>query len=59
MADVFISYAKQTKPHAERIARALAADGYSVWWDEELPIHVPYAQAIQEQVTAAKAVVVV
>lgn len=35
MADVFISYAREDRDQAERLARALGAEGLQVWWDEE------------------------
>ena len=41
MADVFVSYARQDEPQAERVADALRADGYTVWRDDELPPIVP------------------
>lgn len=59
MADVFISYSRETKDRVRLVARALEADGYSVWWDAELPTHRTYADVIDEQIRAAKAVVVV
>ncbi|MGE0596979.1 MAG: toll/interleukin-1 receptor domain-containing protein [Hyphomonadaceae bacterium] len=58
MADVFISYARDNKDRVQLIARALEAEGYSVWWDSELPLHRAYADVIDEQIDAAKAVIV-
>ena len=59
MADVFISYAKSSKETAARIATALEAERYDVWWDDVLPPHRAYAEVIQEQIGAARAVIVV
>ena len=59
MADVFVSYARSTEEPARRIAEALRKLGYSVWRDDELPAHRPYAEVIEERLKAAKAVVVV
>src|SRR5690349_453097 len=33
MADIFISYASVDRPTARRLAEALEARGWSVWWD--------------------------
>src|SRR5258708_11851078 len=59
MADVFISYARSTAKHAQAVAEALRALGYSVWRDDDLPSHRAYADVIQEQLGSAKAVVVI
>ena len=59
MTDVFISYARSTDAQAKRIAEALRALGYAVWSDEHLPAHRAYADVIEEQLNAAKAVVVI
>lgn len=58
MADVFLSYARPSAGHATRVAAALRQLGYSVWMDQELPAHRPYSQVIEEQLEAAKAVLV-
>ena len=46
MVDVVISYGREQEPMAANVARALEADGYSVWWDHDIP-------------AAAKAVIVI
>ena len=33
MADIFISYASKDRPTAKRLADAVEAMGWSVWWD--------------------------
>jgi adenylate cyclase len=58
MSEVFISYARSTEATARRIAEALRALGYGVWRDDELPAHRAYSDVIEEQLKAAKAVVV-
>ena len=58
MADVFLSYARPDAAVAERIARALAKAGRSVWYDRELPAHRPYADVIANELESASAVVV-
>ena len=59
MTDVFISYARSTEPEARQVAEALQSLGYGVWRDDELPAHRAYAEVIEEQLKAAKAVVVI
>jgi hypothetical protein len=59
MADVFISYASEDRPHAERLARALEAAGFSVWWDvEDLPGGLSFNRAIQQALETAQRVLV-
>ena len=59
MADVFISYARSTVECAEALARIVEADGHSVWYDARLPAHRTYSDVIQEQLDAAKAVLII
>ena len=58
MADVFLSYARQSAEAAQTIASALRDQGYSVWFDEELPAHRTYADVIATELDAAAAVLV-
>jgi len=59
MSDVFISYARSTAKQAQQVAVALRGQGYSVWIDDDLPAHRTYSRVIEEQMTAAKAAVVI
>ena len=59
MADVFISYAHTTAKQAQGAAAALRSLGYSVWLDDELAAHRAYTHAIEEQLVAAKAALVI
>jgi tetratricopeptide (TPR) repeat protein len=58
MADVFLSYARSSLKDARRLAAALRSAGYSVWFDESLPVHRAYSDVIEEQLESARAVVV-
>ena len=58
MADVFISYARDDQAVARRVARALQAAGFDVWWDADLPAHRDYSEVIERNLEEAKAVVV-
>jgi WD40 repeat protein len=58
MTDVFISYAREDRETAQRLAAALEARGWSVWWDREIPVGHSFDQVIEQQLDAAKSVVV-
>lgn len=58
MTDVFISYAREDREAAQRLAAALEALGWSVWWDREIPVGHSFDQVIEQQLEAAKSVVV-
>lgn len=59
MVDVFISYSRADQAQVARLAQAIEAEGYSVWWDKELPPHLSYGDVITEKIGQAKAAVVV
>jgi len=59
MSDVFISYARSTAKQAQQVSEALRSLGYTVWIDDELPAHRAYSRVIEEQMTAARAAVVI
>ncbi|WP_341632234.1 TIR domain-containing protein [Sphingomonas agri] len=58
MSDVFISYARSTEKQAERIAVALRAHGHQVWRDTQLRAHQVFRRTIEEELSAARAVLV-
>jgi len=58
MAQIFISYSSADRDFAERLAAAFSAQGWSVWWDKEIPPGMDYAQAIESAVNEAQCVVV-
>lgn len=59
MADVFISYKREDRIWAERIAAALAAAGYTTWWDTSLIAGEHFNEAIDRELDAARCVVVI
>src|SRR5215472_695809 len=59
MSDVFISYARETEAYAKKVAEALRAAGFGVWYDEDLPAHRAFSEVIEERLRAAKAVIVI
>ncbi len=59
MHDVFISYAREDRALARKLADALlAARGWSVWWDTSLRTGEQFPKRIQEAVAASRCVVV-
>jgi hypothetical protein len=58
MADVFISYASEDRDRAGRLANALSAEGWSVWWDRKIIAGQPFDHAIEFELESAKSVVV-
>jgi hypothetical protein len=36
VTDVFVSYAREDRDRAHKLANALAAFGWSVWWDRKI-----------------------
>ena len=58
MTQVFVSYARPDEATARRVAKALEAAGYDVWWDSQLPAHRAYSEVIERNLNEAKAAVV-
>ena len=58
MADVFISYASEDRERTSRLASALEANGWSVWWDRKIIAGQAFDQAIERELETAKSVVV-
>jgi len=58
MADIFLSYAREDKEAAQRLADALSSSGYDVWWDPDIPAGPSFTQVIEEALASAKCVVV-
>ena len=59
MGDIFISYKREERVHAERIARALRARGLAVWWDADMLPGDEYRQRTHEVLRTCKAAIVV
>jgi len=59
MKDVFISYASEDRPLAQRVAEGLEQAGLSVWWDRNIQVGSEWDKTIEEALGKAKSVVVV
>jgi uncharacterized membrane protein YhaH (DUF805 family) len=58
MADVFLSYAREDRAFAERVARGLSAMGLDTFWDTEIPPGKTWADYIEGKLSACRAVIV-
>jgi hypothetical protein len=58
MSHVFLSYAREDLEVAKRLARALEAQGFAVWWDRTIPPGKTFDQVIEEALADAEKVVV-
>ena len=58
MADIFISYAREDRTTAQAVARALAGEGWSVWWDREIRVGSEFDRVIEAELASARCVVV-
>jgi hypothetical protein len=56
MADIFISYKREDAERVQQLAVSLETEGFSVWWDPDLPIGHTYSSSIHTQLNTAKAV---
>jgi hypothetical protein len=58
MSDIFLSYSRKDKERAKIIAEALERYGYSVFWDMNILLGGEFDNEIEEELDAAKCVVV-
>ena len=58
MADIFISYARGDRERIAALSAALEQFGWSVWWDRHIDGGSAFAQAIEAELQASRAVVV-
>src|SRR5512132_2827453 len=58
MADIFISYVREDIDAAEKLAEALEAQGWLVFWDRRIPAGKRFDDFLNEQLEAARCVIV-
>ena len=59
MSDVFVSYKAEDRRRIKPLVEALQAEGFSVWWDEQIGGGAAWRQAIETELNAAKCVIVI
>ena len=58
MADIFISYKKEDRAHAVRLTESFTAEGFTVWWDDDITPETAWDKKIEQQIADALGVVV-
>jgi hypothetical protein len=58
MSDIFVSYASEDRPAAQRLAKALEARGWSIFWDRTIPIGKTWRDTIGKELGSARCVIV-
>lgn len=58
MTDVFISYSREDRPRIEKLAAALEAEGFDVWWDKNLSAGAHFSKETEARLNEAKVVLV-
>jgi hypothetical protein len=58
MSELFLSYAREDLAIASQVARSLQEEGWSVFWDREIPVGKTWESLIEEQLSRARCVVV-
>ncbi|WFL77528.1 TIR domain-containing protein [Altererythrobacter arenosus] len=58
MSDIFLSYARPDRERIASLAATLEAQGCSLWWDRQIEGGAEFSAVIEEQLAAAKHVVV-
>ena len=58
MADLFLSYARDDRECAKLLAKALAARGWTVWWDRQIEVGQSFSETIERELEAARLVIV-
>jgi hypothetical protein len=59
MADVFLSYKREDRENVRKLARALQARGFTVWWDNRLEWSGQWDRCIKRALDASKTAIVV
>lgn len=58
MTDIFISYASEDRPQAQRLAAALERHSWTVWWDRKIPLGQSFDQVIEKAIADSRCVIV-
>lgn len=58
MSDIFISYSSKDRTKTKALVKVLENEGWSVWWDKNIPPGEGFVKAINEALDKAKCIVV-
>lgn len=58
MAEVFVSYRRGDQQSVRQLVEALRATNFAVWWDEDIPADAPWEATIEQELNAARVVLV-
>src|ERR1043166_7008049 len=58
MADIFLSYAKEDREAALKIAQLLESAGWTVWWDRRIPADRSWRSILEEALGQMRCMVV-
>lgn len=58
MSDIFISYASADRNKAELLAKAFTQQGWTVWWDRQIPPGKSFDEVIEHALSSARCVIV-
>jgi hypothetical protein len=58
MSDIFVSYASEDRAAAQKLAKALEARGWSIFWDRTIPTGKTWRETIGKELGSARCVVV-
>lgn len=58
MVDIFISYAREDRSHAETFVRHFERKGWSVWWDQRIRVGESWDESIEAHLKSARVVMV-
>ena len=59
MSDIFISYSSKDRPWVDTFAKVLESQGWSVWWDRQIPTGGSFNAVIRQELRAATCAIVV
>src|SRR5438045_2521708 len=59
MADIFVSYSSKDRERVKPVVDKLIQQGWSIWWDRKIPLGKTFDQVIEEELDAARCVLVI